>query len=437
MGSPRATRSALCRIGLAFGFAAGLAVLPMPVHAEPADDAVPVSEAPAESPSPSPDASTPTDADLPAPPDPDVPASPDPDVPASPDPEVPASPDPEIPASPDPEVPASPDPDVPALPDPPVLPSPVAPSPTRPAAAAIRILPLGDSLTWGVGSSDRAGYRTRLRTALTDAGLKVDLVGSRRSGTGPDTDHEGHPGRRIDEIDARLARWVRAADPDVVLLDIGTNDYVQGYDTAHAPARLARLVDRITVLAPDAHIVVAKLLVIAGDRRAAGVRRLNAAVPRIAAARRARVSVADMSRIPTSNTVDGVHPTDLGYRQMTHQWLQALRPVLATGRSWPRTADPFPMPAITTTAARGAGTLTVTARLTGRLTAVDLGGVTVRLRYRRAGTHTWVGLGTARTDAGGVVRFQRRGTRAGQVAAVVVSGRAAGRLSAAVTVRAT
>ena len=221
-----------------------------------------------------------------------------------------------------------------------------------------------------------------------------------------------------------------------MLVDIGTNDYVQGHATATAPARLAKLVDRITVLAPDAHIVLAKLLVIAGDRRAAGVRALNAAVPRIAAAHRGRVSVADMSRIPAVNTVDGVHPTDLGYRQMAHQWLQALRPVLATGRAWPRIADPFPVPAITTTATRRSRTLTVTTRLTGRLTAVDLGGVTVRLRYRRAGTHTWVGLGTARTDAHGVVRFQRRGTAPGQVAAVIVSGRAAGRLSAAVTVRA-
>ena len=174
VGSPRRTRSALCRFGLAFGFAAGLAVLPMPVHAEPADDAVPVSEAPSESPAPSPE----------------LPAPPDPDVPASPDPEVPASPDPDVPAAPDPDVPASPDPGIPASPEPPVAPSPTAPSRTGP----IRILPLGDSLTWGVGSTDGSGYRTRLRSALTAAGLRVHFVGSQRSGAGPDADHAGHPG---------------------------------------------------------------------------------------------------------------------------------------------------------------------------------------------------------------------------------------------------
>jgi lysophospholipase L1-like esterase len=308
---------------------------------------------------------------------------------------------------------------------------------TRPAPARhpVRILPLGDSLTWGKGSTDHTGYRAHLHRALTAAGLDVDFVGSQHNGTGRDTDHEGHPGWRIDQIGARLGPWLRATDPDVVLLDIGTNDYVQRYGVARAPDRLAALVDRIALLAPDTHIVLAKLLVIAGDHRGAGVRELNAAVPRIAAARRARVTVADMSRISVANTVDGVHPTDAGYRQMAYQWLQALRTVLPTGRAWPGTADPFPLPAVGTSAVRDGPAVTVTVRLTGRLTAVDLGNVTVRLRYRRAGTQAWTGLGTARTDARGTARFLRRITAAGDVAAVVVSGRAAGRSSTAVRLR--
>jgi lysophospholipase L1-like esterase len=311
----------------------------------------------------------------------------------------------------------------------PVRAEPAGDVPAHPAPAPIRILPLGDSLTHGVGSSDRSGYRARLRNDLTAAGLTVDFVGSQRAGAGADPDHEGRPGWRIDQINAQLGRWIRAADPDVVLLDAGTNDYVQGYDTARAPARLAWTVDRIHTLAPDAHIVLAKLLVIAGDRRAAGVRQLNAAIPRIAAARRGYVSVADMSRIPAANTVDGVHPTDHGYRQMAHQWLRTLKTVLPAGRAWPRTTDPFPIPAITTKVTRDARRLTVTARLTGRLTAVDLGGVTVQLWFRRAGATTWAGIGTARTDARGVARFPSRAAASGQVTTVVVSGRAAGRVS--------
>ena len=136
-----------------------------------------------------------------------------------------------------------------------------------------------------------------------------------------------------------------ATVPDIVLLDAGTNDYVQKYDVNQAPARLANVVDRIITLAPHAKIMLARLLVIEGDRRAAGVRVLNAAIPRIAAARRGHVTVVDMSRISVANTVDGVHPTDSGYRQMAYQWFQALRSVVPGGLAWQPMADPFPIPA--------------------------------------------------------------------------------------------
>ena len=267
-----------------------------------------------------------------------------------------------------------------------------------------------------------------LRRALVTAGVRVDFVGTQRNGAGPDNEHEGRPGWRIEQIHAYAARWAISARPDVILLDIGTNDYVQRHDEARAPARLAALVDRLHAAVPRAEIVLARLLVIAGDRRSAGVRRLNAAIPQIAAARRGYVTVADMSRIPVTNTGDGVHPTDFGYRQMAYQWYQALRRVLPGGPSWPGMADPFPVPAVRLSASGG----TVLVALAGRLTAADLGNVTVRLRYRRAGTQTWVGLGTARTGPTGVAWFRpRRPPAPGVFTAVVVTGRAAGRTSGA------
>ena len=78
--------------------------------------------------------------------------------------------------------------------------------------------------------------------------------------------------------------------------------------------------------------------------------------------------------------------------------------------------------------------MAVTARLTGRLTSADLGNVAVRLRVRRAGTDTWTGLGTARTDRNGVVRFSRRIWVTGYVTATVVAGRGAGRSSGQVRI---
>ena len=62
----------------------------------------------------------------------------------------------------------------------------------------------------------------------------------------PDLDHEGHSGWRIDQIDAIVLSVLgQIAGPDVILLLIGTNDYGQGYDTAHAAERRQTTRDRI------------------------------------------------------------------------------------------------------------------------------------------------------------------------------------------------
>jgi lysophospholipase L1-like esterase len=300
----------------------------------------------------------------------------------------------------------------------------------------IRVMPLGDSLTAGVGSSTGAGYRAALRAELTRAGLNVDFVGSRRSGPGPDADNEGHPGWRTDNLSDHIEQWLAAAKPDVVLLDIGTNDLNRKFGADITSAKTADLIDRITRQLPDVRVVVAKLRVVGYG--AAAYRRFNATLKRVVAARGPRVSLADMSRISAANTVDGVHPTDSGYRQMAYQWYRALRPVLADGRPWPTIADPFPLPTVrlahSAASVRRGAKVTMTAHLSARLTSADLGRVPVRLHFRRAGTNRWVSLGTARTDSAGVVRFARRTPGTGYFTATVVAGRAKGRHSAPVRV---
>jgi lysophospholipase L1-like esterase len=296
---------------------------------------------------------------------------------------------------------------------------------------AVRIMPLGDSITAGVGSSAGSGYRQVLRGELAANGLRVDFVGSQRRGPGPDADNEGHPGWRTDQLIDGLRPWLAAARPDVVLLDIGTNDLLRNVHPDSAPVRTANLIDRITRQLPNVRVVVAKLLVVGRD--AARFQRFNAALAAVVAARGPRVTMVDMSRVPAADTGDGVHPTDLGYRQMAYQWYQALRPVLA-GRAgrWVPAPDPFPLPAVRLSrpvAVRRGAAVVLTGRLTARLTSGDLGRVPVRLTYRRAGTDRWVSMGARSTDAAGAVIFSRRQQPSGYYQATVVSGRAAGRRS--------
>ena len=129
------------------------------------------------------------------------------------------------------------------------------------SAGAIRIMPLGDSITDGVGAA--GGYRLPLYNLLKQANYTVDYVGSMRDNGAPDLpdwDHEGHSGWWIMHDDGgiyqNVGKWLAHVDtPDVVLLHIGTND--GGYATVE---KLRNLVMRIHNLAPKTHIIATTLL---------------------------------------------------------------------------------------------------------------------------------------------------------------------------------
>ena len=80
------------------------------------------------------------------------------------------------------------------------------------SAGTLRILPLGDSITYGQGWDPHGGYRAVLREKLVAAGYDVDYVGNetRNQGTlkeSGDIEHEGHPGWRVDQIAKMLPIW--------------------------------------------------------------------------------------------------------------------------------------------------------------------------------------------------------------------------------------
>ncbi|MFC5004350.1 GDSL-type esterase/lipase family protein [Dactylosporangium cerinum] len=209
------------------------------------------------------------------------------------------------------------------------------------AATPVRIMPLGASITWGTSSTDGNGYREALRKHLVDdAGLTVDLVGSQRSGTAADNDNEGHPGYRVDGIAAGADAWVAAARPDVVLLNVGTNDMLQNYDLPNAPARLSALIDQILRAAPAATVVVSTLVPNPDATVESRVRAYNAQLPGIVQAKAAagkKVRLADFYANLTLADIgpDRIHPTDGGYLKLADVWYSALQPVLGAGRAWP------------------------------------------------------------------------------------------------------
>jgi lysophospholipase L1-like esterase len=211
---------------------------------------------------------------------------------------------------------------------------------TQPGAAVaesnggVRVMPLGDSIT--EGTQVPGGYRIGLWQRLSAAGYRVDFVGSQVNGPAAlgDHDHEGHPGWRIDQIDASITGWVRTTSPRTVLLHAGTNDVLQNFNTAGAPGRLSTLIDHITAAAPAADVFVATIIPLANSGQEATARTFNAALPGIVQSKVTsgkRVHLVDMhAALTTADLIDGVHPTAGGYDKMAATWYAAMRAVPGT-----------------------------------------------------------------------------------------------------------
>ncbi len=128
-----------------------------------------------------------------------------------------------------------------------------------PAAAQIRIMPLGNSITDGDGSSNLGGYRYYLYYALKDANVQFDFVGSLNGGTGfPDTDHEGHGGFQADQL--AVQNYLTANPADVVFLEIGTNDVTAGKSATQIRDEIEVLVDKIHSFKPTIAIYLGTLI---------------------------------------------------------------------------------------------------------------------------------------------------------------------------------
>jgi lysophospholipase L1-like esterase len=195
-------------------------------------------------------------------------------------------------------------------------------------------MPLGDSITFGVGSSTGSSYRAVLWDLLTDAGRALDFVGTQRSGQLPDPDNEGHSGWIISQI-AGIADSVLASyHPNLVTLHIGTNDMNRDIDVGNAPARLGSLIDQILTDEPDATVLVATLVPSLDGPTEQRIVQYNQQIPSVVAQRANQgkhVRVVDMSAVTTADLSDTLHPNDNGYQKMAVAFDQGVEAALAAG----------------------------------------------------------------------------------------------------------
>ncbi len=199
-----------------------------------------------------------------------------------------------------------------------------------PTTEACKILPLGDSITDGLGVPGGGSYRIELfRLALAD-GKDITYVGNSQNGPA-DVDgqpfpkaHEGHSGWTIEQIDGIVPDPALEDGPHIVLLHIGTNDMYQ--TPAGAADRLETLLDQIIETLPDSLLVVSTIIPFPG---APGeVASYNSGVVTVVQARidagEHILLVDQFEGFPEGELADGVHPNEAGYARMAAKWYEAI-----------------------------------------------------------------------------------------------------------------
>ncbi len=99
------------------------------------------------------------------------------------------------------------------------------------ADSSIRILAFGDSLSAGYQLPAGAGFTDQLEKQLRESGLDVEVINAAVSG---DTTASG-----LSRLD-----WSTPDDVDLVLLELGANDALQGLPVEKAKANLAAMIEK-------------------------------------------------------------------------------------------------------------------------------------------------------------------------------------------------
>jgi lysophospholipase L1-like esterase len=220
---------------------------------------------------------------------------------------------------------------------------------SRTLFTAVRIMPVGDSITEGFDG--QATYRYWLWHKLTDAHYDVDFVGTQHgvfNGTPRfgdfDQDHQGEAGFRADIIADDIAGWASSQHPDIVLLHVGTNDVLQGQSTSSTIEDIGRIIENLRSVNPNVTVLVAKILPIGVEDFDTGVRALDEQIPGLVSAKdteQSRVLLVDQySGVDVhADSYDGFHPNESGERKMADRWFDALSPELTV----PPPPPPKPM----------------------------------------------------------------------------------------------
>lgn len=210
---------------------------------------------------------------------------------------------------------------------------------------AKKILPLGDSITHGVGGLK--SFRYDLWKKLIDANYSFDFIGNKNTndpvnpvfpdyqGKTFDPDHQGQSGIRADTVAANLPGWLTGYTPDIVLLHLGTNDMLQDKSVNSTIEALRQIITSLREDNASVSILLASPIGYSDHNYAVGpgdIDRLETLQARI------HTLATEMDTFnspvvwvnqasgfdPDRDTADGIHPNAAGEEKMAQKWFDAI-----------------------------------------------------------------------------------------------------------------
>lgn len=219
----------------------------------------------------------------------------------------------------------------------------------------VNILCLGNSIT--NGTSIYNSYRRALWQMLKRDNYNIDLIGSwnkhHMGGEVPDpdfdTDHEGHSGWNFadifhppswDSARGNVNDWLKSYNPDIVLLELGTNDVFQCRPIEDMRKDLEALVNLLRKKNERVKIFIAQIPPL-GKRWASeklcgnditygqATLELNKVLAEFCTAHNSKASpvvvVDQYSGLdPSSEMYDDIHPNEAGEKKMAAKWFESI-----------------------------------------------------------------------------------------------------------------
>lgn len=226
------------------------------------------------------------------------------------------------------------------------------------AEGSVKIVPIGDSITQGTLQNDdrldHPTYRYWLWNRLQEGGYDVDFVGSSDQPHLPydfDQDHEGHDGYRTRDFLAgdRLKHWLSGYSPDIALVQLGTNDAMDGVPLETTINNLDQVIDILRERNPDIVILMGTVIPRGGNNE--NLPALNRAIGGLAD--RKSTGASPVVAVDQFSGYDGyddnqpiryLHPNRQGEQKIADRYYAALVPYLSGDRKDAGTTRPTDAP---------------------------------------------------------------------------------------------